>query len=211
MTDSGGSLLEHTMEAIALAARDSVPGFDHVGVTVVHVDGSVTTMASTDAFVLEMDGLQYAFDQGPCLEALRRRRPILVEDLPARALHWPLYAPVASKAGVRAQMGVPIRSGEETLGGLNFYATAVPTIDPAAPRDAGLFAAHAAMALDHARHADEAGHGIMPRDLVGQAVGILMDRFEVTEGRAMYYLVRIAAAGELTLPDAAREVVDQGT
>jgi len=211
MTDSGGTLLEHTMEAIAHAARDSVPGFDHVGVTVVHGDGSVATMASTGALVLDMDTLQYTFDEGPCLDALRRERPVLVEDLPAQAPQWPRYAPLASKAGVRAQMGMPIRTGEQTLGGLNFYATAVPSIDPAAARDAALFAAHAAMALHHGRHADEASQGTTTRDLVGQAVGILMERFEVPEGRAMYFLVRIATAGELELRDAAREVVEQGT
>jgi hypothetical protein len=40
-------------------------------------------------------------------------------------------------------------------------------------------------------------------------VSTLVERFEVPEDRAVYYLVRIAAAGELKLREAAHAVVDQ--
>ena len=77
--------LEGTLHAIAHAARDSVPGFDHVGVTVVQGGGAVATMASTGQLVRDMDTLQYELDQGPCLDALRQERLVLVEDLPHQA------------------------------------------------------------------------------------------------------------------------------
>ncbi len=204
--------LELALEAIACAARDSVPGFDHVGVTVVKRDGEVTTMASTDRWAVIMDHLQYKFDQGPCLDAVRQQTVVVVEDFPAQAQHWPKYGPRASNAGIRAQMGMYVHTDEETLGGLNFYSTTAAKIDPVAPRDAELFADRAAIALDHARHIDdEAVPGIPTRQLVCRAAGVLMARFGVTEDRAMYYLVRIAAAGDLKLRDAAREVLDQVT
>ena len=50
--------LEDTLQAITLAARDSVPGFDHVGISVVQGDGTVTTMAATSGLVRQLDTLQ---------------------------------------------------------------------------------------------------------------------------------------------------------
>jgi GAF domain-containing protein len=152
--------LGDTLEAIAHAARDEVPGFDHVGVTVVRGDGAFTTMASTGEFVCGMDTLQYDCDQGPCLDAIRRERLVLVEHLEEQVHNWPRYVPRASEAGVRAQMGVRIHSDDSVLGSLNFYSTAARTVAPDAPRHAELFAKHAALALDQARHADEARRNI---------------------------------------------------
>jgi len=201
--------LETTLEVIAHAARDSVPGFDDVGITVVLGDGVVTTLAATGGLVIAMDGVQYKFNQGPCLDALRQEDVVLVENLQRQRRQWPIYAPRASEAGVRAQMGMPIHFSDETLGSLNFYSTSSPTIDPAAPHHASQFATHAAIALDHARHANDASAAIPTRELIDQAVTTIAARFQVTEDRARYYLVRMAAAGHSTLRDAARAVVDQ--
>jgi GAF domain-containing protein len=202
--------LELALEAVAQAARDALPGFDHVGVTVVKGHGGVTTPVATDRLAFMMDHLQYKVDEGPCLDAVRQSKVVLAEDLPAMTHQWPKYAERASRAGIRAQMGVHVHTSDETLGGLNFYSTTAATIDPLAPRDAAIFASHAAIALDHARHVhDEAVPGIPTHELVRQAAATLMARFDVTEDRAMYYLVRIAAARDLKLRDAARDVVNQ--
>jgi transcriptional regulator with GAF, ATPase, and Fis domain len=203
-TTHGG--LERTLETIEDAARHCVPGFDHVGVTVVQGDGAPTTMASTGDLVLEWDNLQYEFDQGPCMDALRRERLVLVEHLEQQAHNWPRYAPRASEAGVRAQMGVQLQRSGTTLGSLNFYSMAAQTVDPEAPRRAELFATHAAIALAYARHIEDLTHAHEP---IGQAVGILMERFEINEEQAMYYLVRVATAAELQLREVAGEVVEE--
>ena len=202
--------LEDTLDAIAHAARAAVPGFEHVGISVVQGDGTVTTMASTGPLVLELDTLQYKLGEGPCLSVLRDETLLLVEEL-ADEQRWPRYVPRAVEAGVRSQMGVQLSTQDETLGGLNFYSTSSSTIDVDAPVRAELFATHAALALGHARRADQTNEAIPTRQLIGQAVGILMERFELTEERAMYYLVRVASVGQLRLRDVAREVVDQVT
>jgi GAF domain-containing protein len=201
--------LEKTLDVIARTALESVPGFDQVGVTVLQGDGVIMTLAATDVLVITMDAVQFRFNQGPCLDALHEEDVVLVENLAARRRQWPIYVPRAAKAGVRAQMGMPIRTSDETLGSLNFYSTTGPTIDPTAPHHAALFATHAAIALDHARHADEAVAAIPTWEVIDQAVRTLVQRFEVTEDRAMYYLVRTAAARKSKLRDAARAVVDQ--
>ncbi len=202
-----GTLVE-TLDAIAHTARQAVPGFDHVGISVVQGDGTVTTMAATSNLVRQLDTLQYKLGEGPCVATLRDQTMVLAADL-ADDRRWPRYVPRAVELGVRSQLGVQLSTSEETLGGLNFYSTTSSAIDPDAPQHAALYATHAALALDHARHADQASEAIPTRQLIGQAVGILMERFELPEDRAMYYLVRVASAGRLKLRDVAREVVDQ--
>lgn len=202
--------LEDTLDAIARTARDAVPGFDHVGISVVQGDGTVTTMAATSRLVRELDTLQYKLGEGPCVATLRSQSMVIAEEL-ADDPRWPRYVPRAAEAGIRAQLGAQLFTSEETLGGLNFYSTTSATIDADAPQLAQLFATHAALALDHARHADQANEAMPTRQLIGQAVGILMERFEITEERAMYLLVRVGATGQLKLREVAREVVDQVT
>ena len=138
--------LEDTLNAITVAARDNVPGFNHVGISVVQGDGTVTTMAATSRLVRELDMLQYKLGEGPCVATLRDQAMVVVEELPDET-RWPRYVPRAAEAGVRAQLGVQLFTSEETLGGLNFYSTESSRIHPDAPRFAELFATHAALAL----------------------------------------------------------------
>ena len=204
----GPRTLEETLDAIVHAARASVPGFEHVGISVVEHDGTVSTLAATGRLVRELDMLQYKLGEGPCLSAMREETVVLVEHL-AQEQRWPRFVPRAVQAGVKAQMGVQLFHGG-TVGGLNFYSTASETVDPEAPRHAELFATHAALALGHARRSDEAAAAAHDVQVVGQAVGMLVERYEITADRAFDYLVRVSSRADVLLPDVAREVVAQG-
>jgi len=204
--------LEGTLDAITNAATSSVPGFDHASISVVQDDGSLATVVATGDLVRELDNLQYELGQGPCYEALHGEMLVQTDDL-APERRWPEYSPRALGAGVRAQLAARLQSGDELLGSLNLYSTTGP-LDPSAARHAELFAAHAALALGHARHADLddlEDLDVPERQLVGVAIGILMERFEIPQDRALYYLVRVASIGLVELRQVAREVVEQVT
>ncbi len=198
--------LVDTLNVIARGARDVVLGFDHVGVTVVQHDGVPTTKAFTDGLALEMDSVQYELDQGPCMSVLGQEDLVLVEDLEQQGHNWPRYVPLATRAGVRAQMAVRIAGTEGSLGGLNFYSTGSDTIAPAAPRRARFFATHAAIALGLAR---TPSNPMAARAPIGQAVGIFVEQLGVTEEQATYYLVRVATVANVEVVDLARQVVEQ--
>jgi GAF domain-containing protein len=200
--------LEGTLQAIADAARSSNPGFDHVGISVLEQDGSVTTTTATSQLVRELEDLQHAVGQGPSCDALRLGTLVMTDDLSEQ--RWPRYSPRALEAGVLAQLAVRLETAGEVLGTLSLYSTTGP-LDPSAARHAELFAAHAALALGHARHADLDDEAVPERQLVGMAVGILMERFEIPHERALYYLVQVASTGHLELREVAREVVSQVT
>ena len=214
LADASRSMAVHgnpgdTLDAIVVAARAAVPGFNHVCVTVVAADGAVTTMASTSDLVRDMDSLQYQLGEGPCLSAVRHEELVMAQYLD-REERWPQYTARAVEAGIRSQMAVRLSTDEEVLGSLNFYSTVRDTIDPEAFHRASLFATHAALALGYARRLEVTHASAQTHRLIGQAIGMLSERFEITDERAFYYLVRVASAGGLELRQVAREVVDQG-
>lgn len=64
-------------------------------------------------------------------------------------------------------------------------------------------------AIATARRADKVGGDIQAHRLLGQAVGILMERYEVAEDRALHCLLRVADARQVELCEVARVVVDR--
>jgi len=124
---------------------------------------------------------------------------------------WPRFVPEAVKLGLRSQMAVKLYLDEEgTLGGLNLYSTATDELTAAAESLADLFAAHAAIALGHARERENLNTAMHSRKTIGQAIGIVMERYDVSEDAAFGFLVRASQAGNLKLREVAQALVDQG-
>lgn len=123
---------------------------------------------------------------------------------------WPRYVPQAVERGVAAQMGVRLYIEDETLGGLNLCSTKTESIDPDLQHLATLFAAHAALALGKARHEEGLDAALATRKVIGQALGIVMERYGLDEDRAFQFLVRASQASNVKLLDIAQELVDQG-
>ncbi len=204
--NSSRSLAE-TLDSIAWEARRSVPGFNHAGISIVHRDGRIETMAGTDQLVWKLDTLQYELDQGPCVDAIRDSSVVVVEAM-RHQQRWPRFTRQAAQLGLRAQMGLRLYTDEETLGGLNLYSTESEVVDPDAPQIAELFAAHAAIALGRSRREEQLNVALLSRKVIGQAVGIVMERYQIGEDRAFHFLVRASSTSNLKLRMVAQEVVD---
>jgi GAF domain-containing protein len=205
----GQRTVDETLQVIAHTARRSIPGFDHVGISTIDRDGSVTTRAATDDLVNRLDDLQYGLAEGPCVDALRREHVVAVPDL-RHEQRWPRYVPRAVRTGLEAQLAVQLFLDDEgTLGGLNLYSTSSPEIHPDAEAIADLFASHAAIALGHARKASHLNQALTSRKVIGQALGILMERYGLTDDRAFDFLVRASSHGNVKLRDVAQNLVDE--
>jgi transcriptional regulator with GAF, ATPase, and Fis domain len=199
---------EEALDAVARAARASVPGFDHVGVSISHRDGRIETLAGTDQLVWELDSIQYDLDEGPCVKAIRESAVVAAEDL-RHDQRWPRYVPRAVEKGVTAQMGLRLYTHEGTLGGLNLYSTTSRKIDPEAQLAAEVFATHAALALGHARKESQLNDALASRKIIGQAIGILTERYRIDEERAFQFLVRASSTSNMKLREIADELVQQ--
>lgn len=201
--------LASTLDAIVHAAERSLHGIDHVGISIAHRDGKIETKAGTDQLVWELDALQYELGEGPCVHAIEKEGVTVVNDL-RHEQRWPSYVPRALQRGLKAQMGLRLFVDGETLGGLNLYSTDGDRIDPDVEHTAELFAVHAALALGRARREEKLNTALQTRKVIGQAIGIVMERYQLNEDRAFQYLVRVSQHSNIKLRDVAQRLVDQG-
>lgn len=198
--------LDETLEAITRSALLTVPGFDHVGISITHRDGTIETKAATDQLVWDLDRVQHELGEGPCFDSIRGAGITVVENA-RHDQRWPRYLPEAVKRGLRAQLAVGLYSDGDSLGGINFYSTESDEIDADAIDIAELFAAHAAIALGRSRETFQMHTALESRRIIGQAMGLLMERYGMDEKRAFQFLVRTSSTGNIKLRDVAAQLV----
>jgi GAF domain-containing protein len=200
--------LTSVLTTIVHAAQRSLPGVDHAGISVTHKDGRVETLAVTGPLVTTLDELQYQLGEGPCLEAISEGGPVIIRNA-LRETRWPRFIPRAVELGLRSQMGLRVYVEDKTVGGLNLYSTRPNAIEPEVQPMADLFAAHAALALGKARHEATLYTAMHSRKVIGQAIGLLMERHGLDEDRAFQYLARVSQHSNHKLRDIAVELVEQ--
>jgi hypothetical protein len=79
-------------------------------------------MTASDRATARIEELQFVLGEGPCIDAFTNRRPVLVPDLADGAAgRWPVYAPAARDAGLRAVFAFPLQVGAGRLGVLDVF------------------------------------------------------------------------------------------
>ena len=83
-------------------------------------------------------------------------------------------------------------------------------LDESARTTGGLFGLQAALLLYGVNHARHLGQALASRDLIGQAKGILMERFRVTSEQAFRMLVSSSQNTNIKLVEVARWLTETG-
>jgi hypothetical protein len=201
--------LEETLQTIVDAARVSIPSMEHVGVSVLDREGRAVTRATTSELVIELDTMQYSLDEGPCVDSLRGAAVISPPDI-GRDQRWPRYAPPAVELGLKSQLAVKLSLGN---GAPSVVSTCTPrgrrASTPEAPVMADLFVNHAALAVARAMEMDDLYEAMRTREVIGQAAGLLMQRYGLHPDGAIAFLVRSSANSNTEMREIARQIVDQ--
>jgi PAS domain S-box-containing protein len=153
---------------------------------------------------------QARLGQGPCLDAMTARAPVMTTDV-GRDGRWPGLNPIAAEQGIAAVLSAPI----DDVGTFNVMLN-VPLEWTKADTDA--VKAFAAVAASMVRIAAAGGqqralagqlqHALDQRIVVEQAKGALMTRDGMTEEEAWGLLRRTARSAQRNVHDVAREVLD---
>jgi len=191
---------------VVTAVPDTVPGFDYASVSVAFQDGAVATRAASGDLAEVLDLHQYELEQGPCWDALTRPGVVVSHFMPHEQ-RWPAYSAEAARAGVTAQIAVHLGNGGPVRGALNLYSTDDREMDPEAPGTAALFATHAALAFGWARTEQQLNEALSSRKTIGQAIGIVMERYRIDEEKAFAFLLRVSSHGNIKLREVARELI----
>jgi hypothetical protein len=201
--------LDATLANITAAAVEVLPDVQASSITIKHADGRLETVAPTHDYLLDLDAAQYDLQEGPCYEAAVDTVHVTSPDLGSDA-RFPRYAPVALRAGIRAQAGIRLFDASASNGALNLYSDTVGAF-----ADLGvlsqLFLHHSAVALDYARQIDQLQEAVTSRQLIGQAVGMVMERYGVDEARAFGFLTRLSSHENLKLRVVAQRFISSTT
>ena len=196
-------LLEVTEAAIRL-----LPGVNHAGVTL--VEGRIKTPRSTAAtgpVPKTLDSLQEQFTQGPCLKALLEHHTIRVDDFRFEQ-RWPEFvAALLSETAVRSSLSIQLYTNESQMGVLNLYSEQPDTFTAQMEELAVALAAHAAIGLSDARRAQQFRQALASRDIIGQAKGIVMQRYRMNAAEAFRVLVKLSQHSNTPVAEIARRLV----
>jgi GAF domain-containing protein len=217
-TDIGGVLqsMEHVsdyLERVVHAVRRHVSGCDEVGVTILSGDRPHTA-AYTTVQTLEIDAVQYALDDGPCLDSARHRRENRVDDLFVDDGRWPEFAKECREDGLRSLLALPLLSGDECVGAINLYGWAphaFEAFDASLARVAASRCADAVVAvttLDGVRRlAGQLEQAMANRAVIEQAKGVLMAMRGVPEHEAFEVLRKSSQERNVKLRVLAQQIV----
>jgi GAF domain-containing protein len=201
--------VELTLDAIVHAAVGTVPGAEHASISVVRRRREVVTRASTSELPWQVDHAQYETAQGPCLDALFEQLTVRVSDMPGER-RWPDFTVRAAELGVGSMLALQLYVDGDDLGALNLVSTEQGAFGDESEHVGLLFASHAAIAMAGAEQEQQLRSALYTRDLIGQAKGILMERFKVTGDRAFRLLVHVSQTSNRRLPDVAEDLVQSG-
>jgi len=198
-----------TLQRIVDLAIETIDGCDHAGVMLLE-ERSISTPALSDEVPARVDALQLETGQGPCLEAIRERQTVWVADLSAES-RWPLFAARAfAETGVRTMLSFRLVAARDTMGSLSLFSHRADAFDRDDEALGSIFAAHAAVAMSHARTVGQLREAVANRDAIGKAKGILMARRHVTEDQAFDMLRRASQRLNVKLRVVATRVAQTG-
>ena len=195
--------LEQTLGRITEAAVEVLPDVSMASITIRHSDNRLETFAPTDDVLLDLDARQYELQQGPCYESATDKAYVVSSDLAADS-RWPEYSKAALAAGVHAQAGIGLFDAARFQGALNLYAERVGAFEDLGPLGA-LFSHHAAVAISYAQEISDLRQAVATRQQIGQAVGVVMERYQLSEERAFAFLARLSQDRNVKLREIARE------
>jgi GAF domain-containing protein len=198
--------VEETVDRVLDFARSAVD-CSHAGVVFVHAKRHIESVASTDPLVDALHAREMELREGPDVSIAEDRTRVLVHDT-AQDCRWPAWAAAAMDAGLRSMIGVRLYTSQRTLGSLNLYDSRPDHFAAEDLQVAHVLARHAALAMSRVQESAHLWRAIDARKLIGQAQGILMERYDLNEERAFEVLRRYSQNSNMKLRDVAQMVVD---
>ena len=97
-------------------------GVDAAAISLVFEGANSGTLGSSSANARMFDELQFTLGEGPCLESVTRRSPVVVVDLadPDEA-RWPAFGPALLAHEIRGVSAMPVVVAGEYVGALDLF------------------------------------------------------------------------------------------
>jgi GAF domain-containing protein len=200
------------LDSLVRWAVVQTPGAEACGLTVERAGRGMTVTYSGE-LAARGDERQYELDDGPCLESLRTGQVVAVADM-AEERRWGRYPERALEAGVHASLSLPLAVGDRGRGALNLYASHPHAFTDSDALAGQTWAGQAAGALSVAwrmaereKAVDHLTQGLATRQVIGQAVGLLMVQRRCTADEAFELLKSASQRSNEKLRNVAQRMI----
>ena len=182
-------------------------GANSGSVMLLHDRKTVEIAGCTDDTAVVADRLQIECGEGPCLDAALEVDSFLVIDT-LDEQRWQTWCKrVADELSIRSVLSIRLNTPSARIGALNLFGSEPHQFTRADGEVAHLLAGHAAVALATTRTESHLWQAIDGRKLIGQAQGILMERFDLDDDKAFAVLRRYSQHHNVKLRAVAEELV----
>ncbi|WP_166375949.1 GAF and ANTAR domain-containing protein [Aeromicrobium phragmitis] len=193
---------------IAELAAAAIDGCAAGRISLARRDGQTPSVAYTEDGARRAGDLQRRFGEGPGSDALQSDAPVSAVDLEHES-RWPTWAPrVVMGTGYHSVVSVRLYVGDRTLGVLELYGKGVDAFNAQALQEAELLAAQASSHLALIDLVQNLSTALSTRTVIGQAEGILMERYQLDAVRAFAMLRRVSQHTNTRLAEVAEELVE---
>jgi GAF domain-containing protein len=200
--------IDEVLRSLVQAAVLDVPAADYAGITMIS-PRAISTPVATGPMAEKLDAIQYATGEGPCQSLAPDQQIVKVDDL-SQDTRWPEFSALAGELGVRSILSIKLFVEGDSTGSLNLYSGRAAAFDEEAESVGLLLASHAAVAMVGARTEAELRAALTTRDIIGQAKGVLMERYRIDGDDAFALLVKGSQATQRKLREVAEMVALTG-
>jgi len=199
------AMFDDTLQRV-LRLAEQVFGCDAAGFLLAAGDQRLIPSGASKLGAARADGLQVETRQGPALQAIARRQPVIAAELRTDS-RWRFWAPLAADLGYRSVLSLSLVDGD-TSGALTLYSRSANRFNSSDLAVAQAFAHHASIAVAIAAEREQLMRAVQSRAVVGQAQGILMERHQITADQALTVLRRYATHLHQELRVIAERLID---
>jgi GAF domain-containing protein len=199
--------VEDVLSDVTATAKELIPGVDTAGVLLLAKGGKFESLAGTSDLPSRLDELQMKYKEGPCVEAALDDLIVRTDDFRTEQ-RWPQYSAAAVEIGVLSGLSFKLYTADRTAGALNLFAFETNAFDAESETIGAVLAAHAAAAILASRQGEQLESALSTRDRIGQAKGIIMERYGVDDVQAFDMLRRLSQDSNTRLIDIAQRVID---
>lgn len=200
---------EQVLDEIVQTAIRLIPHAAEASITVVKARRNVESSAASGDLPIAVDAIQKSTGQGPCLDAAFREQIVRVPHIGEES-RWPKFAERAWDAGARSMLSFQLFVSGDNLGALNVYGNTIGAFTDEDEEIGLLVAAHAAVAFADSQQISQLNAALINRDIIGQAKGILMERYKINAQQAFNLITTASANTNTKLIDIAEHLTTSG-
>ncbi|OBH68201.1 response regulator receiver protein [Mycobacterium intracellulare] len=185
-----------------------VTGSQYAGITLAEKGASVSSVVATHRYPMVLDAIQDTSGEGPCLAAAWEHHIMHIADLSSEE-RWLRYRRMAlEQTPIRSILSYELFIDGSSMAALNFYADRPHAFTEEAVEIGTVFATHIALAWSMMRRNDQFRSALASRDIIGQAKGVIMERFGIDAVEAFQLLTRVSQQSNVKLIEIARALIE---